>query len=946
MISIPPEPEPLSAEAEFATMSVIEADAPESAPPSVPQDDKDTPLRDDIRLLGRILGEVVRSQEGQGIFFVVENIRRTSVRFHRDEDVEARAELEEILSALTPEEEVQVIRAFSYFSHFANLAEDQHRIRRTRAHELAGSAPRLGSLTRALEAATDAGLTPADLRSFFDGALVSAVLTAHPTEVRRKSTMRWEMVMADLIDRRSRGAWTPEEADEIDAGLRRAILTLWQTNMLRQSKLSVEDEVKNGLSYFDYTFLRELPRLYVRLQKQLSALEPSAPKAELRSFLRIGSWIGGDRDGNPFVTADVMNRALQLHSECALSFYLAELKSLEGELSVSTRMVDVSPELEALADRSPDTSPHRRIEPYRRAVSTVAEKLQVTLETILSPENASDDVERYLQPADLAADLGIVHQSLTENKSPALTEGRLAHLRRAVDCFGFHLASLDMRQNSAVHGETIAELLEAVTPGTGYSELDEDTRVALLAEELTARRPLVRSAWTYSEKTQTELDIFRAAAEAHQRFGARALPTAIVSNTESVSDLLELAVLLKEAGLVTPEGDSAVNIVPLFETIADLRNCVGIADRLLSVPAYRALVDSLGGSQEIMLGYSDSNKDGGYVTSGWELYKAEVGLIDLCASNGVRLRLFHGRGGTVGRGGGPSFEAILAQPAGAVDGQIRVTEQGEVISSKYTNPELGRRNLEILASACLHASLNKREEEQVPESYISTMEELSGQAFQAYRNLVYETPRFDEYFWASTVINEIATLNIGSRPASRQKLGKIGDLRAIPWVFSWSQCRLMLPGWYGFGSAVRSLRERENGDVLERLQEMYRDWPFFRAQISNMDMVLAKTSLAIASRYSELVPDAALRSEIFERIRAEHAATVEALLEITGSEGLLADNPLLSRSISNRFPYLDPLNHLQVNLLREHRDKTDNPKVLRGIQLTINGIAAGLRNSG
>ena len=912
-------------------------------------DDKDSPLREDIRLLGRLLGDTVRHQEGQSIFHVVEKIRQTSIRFHRDDEQQAKRDLEDILASLSPDQEVQVARAFSYFSHLANLAEDQHHIRRTRAHEIGGSPPRRGTIARALQHAAELGLTAGDLQAFFETALISPVLTAHPTEVRRKSTMRWEMTIADLISRRERETLTPEEAEDIDTKLSQAILTLWQTNLLRQTRLQVEDEVENGLTYYDYTFLRALPRLYARLEDRISAMEPSASPLRVSSFLRIGSWIGGDRDGNPFVTAEVMEQTLRMQNDRALRFYMDELEDLESELSLSLRMVQVSDALASLAGQPAESSPHRRVEPYRRAVANIRARLAASYERLQGEPGARlppDGPAPYEASGELLADLDIIHESLAANCSGALTKGRLRHLRRAVDCFGFHLASLDMRQNSAVHAATLAELLDAVAPGTDYQAMAEDERIARLTAELTNTRPLIRSFWSYSEETSKELAIFRTAASCHRRYGSRAIPTAIVSNTQSVSDLLELTVLLKEVGLVTPDGRSAVNIVPLFETISDLRNCIDIMDRLLAIPAYRRLVDSLGGVQEIMLGYSDSNKDGGYVTSGWELYKAEIGLIDLFRRHGLRLRLFHGRGGTVGRGGGPSFDAILAQPPGAVDGQIRVTEQGEIISSKYTNPDLGGRNLEILVSACLETSLLRREHKDVPQSYLDVMEALSDTAFRAYRALVYETPRFDEYFWSSTVINEIATLNIGSRPASRKALGRIEDLRAIPWVFSWSQCRLMLPGWYGFGTAVQAWLAENTEDGLARLREMYSDWPFFRALLSNMDMVLSKTSIAVASRYAELVEDEALRQEIFQRIRNEHRASVEALLTIMENEELLAANPLLSRSISNRFPYLDPLNHLQVNLLREYRKKSENPKVLRGVQLTINGVAAGLRNSG
>jgi len=415
---------------------------------------------------------------------------------------------------------------------------------------------------------------------------------------------------------------------------------------------------------------------------------------------------------------------------------------------------------------------------------------------------------------------------------------------------------------------------------------------------------------------------------------------------QGISDMLEVALLLKEAGLVGPTGRSAINIVPLFETIEDLQACAGIMDRLLSLPEYRALVDSRGGLQEVMLGYSDSNKDGGFVTSGWELYKAEIGLVEVFERHQVRLRLFHGRGGSVGRGGGPSYDAILAQPGGAVNGQIRITEQGEIISSKYSNAEVGRNNLEILAAATLEASLLQPRQSAPSLEYLDAMESLSSRAFAAYRNLVYETPGFEDYFWASTVINEISTLNIGSRPASRKKTRRIEDLRAIPWVFSWAQCRVMLPGWYGFGSAVESWIADHPDKGMGFLQELYGEWPFFRMLLSNMDMVLAKSSIAIASRYADLVPDATLRETIFGRIRREWYLTIDTLLIIMGQERLLAGNPLLERSIRNRFPYLDPLNHVQVELLKDHRAQGGDEQVLRGIQLTINGISAGLRNSG
>jgi phosphoenolpyruvate carboxylase len=527
-----------------------------------------------------------------------------------------------------------------------------------------------------------------------------------------------------------------------------------------------------------------------------------------------------------------------------------------------------------------------------------------------------------------------------------IARGRLRHLRRAVDCFGFHLANLDMRQNSAVHERTVAELLDAATPGMSYLALSEEARIALLSNELRNARPLTSAFVKYSDETLGELAVFHAAAEAHSKYGASVIPQCIISMCRGVSDMLEVALLLKEAGLVDPSGRSALNIVPLFETIEDLQASAAIMDRMLSLHDYRKLVDSRGSVQEVMLGYSDSNKDGGFVTSGWELYKAEIGLIETFERHHVRLRLFHGRGGSVGRGGGPSYDAIIAQPGGAVNGQIRITEQGEIITSKYSNAEVGRNNLEILAAATLEASLLQPRQSAPSGEYLKAMEQLSALAFKAYRGLVYETEGFADYFWASTVITEISTLNIGSRPASRKKTREIEDLRAIPWVFSWAQCRLMLPGWYGFGSAVEAWVAEHPDKGMPFLRELYREWPFFRTLLSNMDMVLAKSSIAIASRYAELVPDATLRENIFGRIRREWHLSIETLLDIMGQERLLQGNPLLERSIRNRFPYLDPLNHVQVELLREHRAQNPDEQVLRGIQITINGISAGLRNSG
>jgi phosphoenolpyruvate carboxylase len=908
--------------------------------------EEDARLRNDIRLLGRILGDTVRDQEGADVFDLVERIRQTSIRFHRDNDKPARRELEIILDSMSTSETVRIVRAFSYFSHLANIAEDQNNIRQMRTRSSSGGAPPSGTLASALSHASDAGFSSADLRKFFAAALVSPVLTAHPTEVRRKSTIDREMAIAALLDRRERVQLTPPELEASDEQLRREVLTLWQTNLLRRTKLTVLDEVANGLSFYDYTFLREVPRVHCALADRLN--EGDGVAGELASFLRMGSWIGGDRDGNPFVTADVMRGTLKLQSSRVLRFYLEELHVLGSELSLAAHLADVSEELRALAARSPDTSPHRKGEPYRLAVSGIYARLTATalkLDVGITRRPVGEAAP-YANVGEYKADLDVLHRSLISNNSGVIARGRLRLLRRAMDCFGFHLASLDIRQNSAVHERTVAELIDAAMPGMSYLALNEEARVALLTTELRNSRPLTSTFVKYSDETVGELAVFHAVAEAHAKFGADVIPQCIISMCKGMSDMLEVALLLKEAGLVDPSGRSALNIVPLFETIEDLQASAGIMDRMFSLHDYRKLVDSRGAVQEVMLGYSDSNKDGGFVTSGWELYKAEIDLIEVFERHGVRLRLFHGRGGSVGRGGGPSYDAIIAQPGGAVNGQIRITEQGEIISSKYSNAEVGRNNLEILAAATLEASLLQPKHSAPSGEYLKAMEQLSALAFKAYRGLVYETEGFADYFWASTVITEISTLNIGSRPASRKKTREIEDLRAIPWVFSWAQCRLMLPGWYGFGSAVETWVAEHPEKGMPFLKELYREWPFFRTLLSNMDMVLAKSSIAIASRYAELVPDVGLREEIFGRIRQEWHTSIERLLEIMGQERLLQGNPLLDRSIRNRFPYLDPLNHVQVELLKEHRAQNPDEQVLRGIQLTINGISAGLRNSG
>ncbi|TDF67723.1 phosphoenolpyruvate carboxylase [Cupriavidus sp. L7L] len=938
--------------------------------------DKDLPLREDIRFLGRLLGDCLREQEGDAAFEVVETIRQTAVRFRRENDRAAGAELDRLLKRLSRDQTNQVVRAFSYFSHLANIAEDQHHNRRRRVHALAGSPPQAGSLQHALEKIDAAGVTGKQLRKFLDEALIVPVLTAHPTEVQRKSILDAEREIARLLAERDLPT-TAREREHNTAQLRAKVTTLWQTRMLRDARLTVGDEIDNALSYYRTCFLRGIPQLMTELEEDIAAVFPTTRKRKgtpgtqptpLAPFLQMGSWIGGDRDGNPNVTAETLEHASSQQAQMILDWYLDEVHALGAELSMSTLMVDASPELLALAERSPDISEHRADEPYRRALIGIYARLAATCKTLTghaAPRRPVAPAEPYDSAEAFAADVQVVIDSLRENHGQALAGARIDALARAIGVFGFHLASVDMRQVSDVHEAVIAELFAAAGIAPDYAALPEQRKLELLLAELRQPRLLTLPWHEYSEQTRKELAIFAAARELRKRYGKRIARNYIISHTETLSDLVEVMLLQKESGMLqgtlgskTDPARMELMVIPLFETIEDLRNAAGIMQSLLDLPGFDSVIAHHGVEQEVMLGYSDSNKDGGFLTSNWELYKAELALVQLFEERQVKLRLFHGRGGTVGRGGGPTYDAILSQPPGTVNGQIRLTEQGEIINSKFANAEIGRRNLETVVAATLEASLLPQQNAPRDlDMFEAVMQQLSDRAFTAYRDLVYETPGFKDYFFATTPITEIADLNLGSRPASRKLMDKkhrrIEDLRAIPWGFSWGQCRLLLPGWYGFGSAVKSLLDRAPDDKARKsavttLRRMVKTWPFFSTLLSNMDMVLAKTDLAVASRYAQLCDDAALRRNVFNRISKEWHLTSEMLALITGHQDRLADNPLLARSIKNRFAYLDPLNHLQVELLKRYRAGKDGDdiRVRRGIHLTINGVAAGLRNTG
>ncbi|HLR12511.1 MAG TPA: phosphoenolpyruvate carboxylase [Burkholderiaceae bacterium] len=950
-------------------------------------------FQQDIRMLGSMLGDIMRECEGESIYTVVEDLRRAAVSLRRGGDPSEQETVERLVASLEDDRVNAVARAFTYFLHLSNLAEDRDQNRRKRAHEFNQDQPPVTGLAGVMQALAEQGVDQADIRRSLSSGCIMPVLTAHPTEVQRKSTLDLHRQISRLLAQ-SPAQLTPPERSHRIALLRGHIMTLWQTRMLRRHKLTVQDEIDNALSYYDYTFLTAIPQIYADVQQRLAPASQSAFASSwqpLPAFLRMGSWIGGDRDGNPAVHADTLHDALQSQCQRIMLHYLAEIKNLGTELSLSTSLVSTTPALQALALVSQDDSEHRTDEPYRRACIHIYARVAATASHLLGRNIAprpTYPAPRYSRPQAFQDDLAVLADSLQTHHGGPIVQLRLGQLMQAVEVFGFHLATLDLRQSSDVHERVLSELFGASGAQHGgqplvYAQLTEEEKVAVLRAELKQVRPLVSPWVRYSDETTKELDVFRAAARFRQLFGSAAISQYIVSHTESLSDLLEVLVLQQETGLVTPIVDTdqsgqldgltdvcgvgdGLMVVPLFETIPDLERGPEIMARWLDLPEVLGRIHEVHqGIQEVMLGYSDSNKDGGFLTSNWTLYRAERELAQVFRKRDVRLRLFHGRGGSVARGGGPSFDAIVAQPAGTVNGQIRLTEQGEVIQGKYKDEDVGRWHLENIVAATLQASLRPAEVAEATEQdnmqrYGAVMAFMSGVAEEHYRDLVVHTPGFHDYFYASTPIREIAGLNIGSRPAARHGTQAIADLRAIPWGFSWAQCRVMLTGWYGVGRALQTYLEQGIPDGpeteperLEQLQAMLHDWPFFSTLMSNMEQVLAKTDLTIGRRYAGLVTDVTLRESVFGLIQEEYHRTLSCFRRISG-QGLLAGNPVLADALSERFAYIDPLNHLQVELLRRHRqpvqsdsssdhDETISQQV---IHMTINGISAGLRNSG
>ena len=880
----------------------------------------------DIRYLGKLLGDVIRAYGGEELFRRIEYIRASSVDRHRG--IADATAMDRGLGALTLDDTLAFVRGFMLFSMLANLAEDRQ----------GGLNESGGDMAAALERLAAQGIAVESAAALLDTALIVPVLTAHPTEVMRKSMIDHRNRIAELMRHRDLGRAETPEGDLIEQAILRQIALLWQTRPLRRERLYVADEVEIALTYLRDIFLPVLPTLYARWERALA----HRPK----SFLRLGSWIGGDRDGNPNVKADSLHLALGRASQAVMESYLDQLHALGAELSISTELALATDAVAKLAETSGDVKPARSDEPYRRALTGIYARLAATYEKTAGhppARRASVQGEPYQNAEQLRADLVAIAHALSEGGAGLLaTGGALGRLIRAIETFGFHLATLDLRQNSDVHARVVAELLKVAGAEPDYQSLEEESRVTLLRRELASERLLASPYAHYAEETHSELAIVRAAAQAHQMYGPASITTYIISKCESVSDMLEVNLLLKEAGLYRPHdaGNAAIMVVPLFETIGDLEKSSHVMRAWLSLPEVGQAA-ARRGYQEVMVGYSDSNKDGGYLTSVWSLNQATRALAETFKETRTSMQIFHGRGGAVGRGGGSSFAAIRAQPTGTVQGRIRITEQGEVIAAKYGTRDSAALNLEAITSATLLASLESSSASaQEAGRFARAMDTISKQAFTTYRGLVYETPGFNTFFRQMTPLAEIAELKIGSRPASRTKSDRIEDLRAIPWVFSWAQARVMLPGWYGVGQALQSFSDQG------LLREMAIAWPFFRATIDNMEMVLAKSNMGIAQLYATLVQDRSLAENLFNQIRAGWSSAHDCLLTITGQSRLLENNPALDASIRLRLPYIEPLNLLQVELLKRHRAGEQDARVREGIQLSINAVATALRNSG
>lgn len=901
-------------------------------------------LSDDVYLLAGILGEVLRHSGGERAYQATE-AARAAAKALRSGDAEAGMALDLLVGGLSGEEAESLVRAFTNYFQLINLAEDSERIRRVRVREAEAEGPRRGSLREAVALLAARGVSAAEIQALLAGAQIRLVLTAHPTEARRRTIIaklaRIFAILRDLDER----VTLPDDAVRARQRLAHTIEELWYSDEVRAIGLTVLDEVRTSLVYLLSTFVEVIPRIYRDLEAALAESYPGVD-IDLPPLLMPGTWIGGDRDGNPFVTPAVTREALAVMQSAALGLLDGRLLDLAGRLSLAESISGPAPLLDPLIadlallfpEHAAQVMRGNSGEPYRQAVTLMRERLRATLEQRSGG---------YPDSAALITDLRVIDRSLRAQGAALIADGDLRDIIRLTQVFGFHLAVMDIRDHARRNAAAMADILHSAGVSADFADLNEEARVALLCAEIDNPRPLIpQGLGHYGKETQEVVETFRMVAEALTGQHRGAIETYVISGAEHPSDVLTVLLLMKETGLAERGGHNArLSIAPLFEQDQGLRDAPDTMRRLLELPAYRQALASRGNAQEVMVGYSDSNKEIGFFGSAWSLYRAQRDLTALFAQAGVRQTFFHGRGGAIGRGGGPTNVAILAQPPDSVNGRIKLTEQGEVIASRYATAPIAHRELELVTGAVLASTVGLLA---MPNAGTLTefgeaMSAITEASIAAYRALVYDDPDFVTFFEEATPVSEIAQLQIGSRPARRQQSRRIEDLRAIPWVFSWTQSRFLLPGWYGVGAGLAFGRERFG---LEHLQQMEETWPFFAATIANAEMALAKSDLDIARRYANLVQRESIRERIWAAIQSEHARAVAEILILTDQERLLQRDPVLRRSIDRRNPYVDPISFVQVDLLRRMRGGESDSDTLRTILRTVNGIAGGLKNTG
>ena len=914
-------------------------------------------LAGDIRLLGNLLGDAIRHLAGDEAYELEEEIRAAAKELRANPSPAAARSLRDRINGLELPALRGLIRAFSVFFDLINLAEQQARVRALRHRSVNPNSPRAENAESALRLIASRGIPASEVADHLARALVVPVYTAHPSEARRRTVLEKLASVAGLLDRLEYGFLTPDERETAVGAIAEEVEALWLTNSVRSARPSVLDEVRQVLGLVETRLLTVVPRVYRKLESALETAYPGHPW-KVPGFLRFGSWIGGDRDGHPNVTHDITAEAIRLHQETILKHYLERIEVLGGKLSHSAPFVVAGQALkESLAsDRLlfPSLNTGKNDEPYRAKCLLIAAKLQRTLDFIHAhvvdwgARDGTPPAGVYIGRQGLLDDLTLIADDLKRAGAKATADGAVRDFVRLVEVFGLHLLTLDIRQHSGRHEQAIDEVLRAAGVCSNYASLTPDERFDVLAKELDSTRPLIPAHLHFSADTVEVIRTFRIMDAVLQQRCPEALGTYIISSTTDPAHLLEVLVLAREAGLFQPvEGISRIDIVPLFEALEPLKTSRVIMAKLFALPVYRRQLELRGHIQEAMIGYSDSNKESGFLQSAWALYRAQVDLTELGRGSGIVVQFFHGRGGAIGRGGGPSNHAILAQPRGTVDGRLRITEQGEMIADRYGHPAIAERHLEQVLDAVLRTSFPDEADSPDP-AWLSAMDDLAESSRRHYRQLVYETPEFLTYFEQATCVGEISELKIGSRPARRSAAKSIEQLRAIPWVFSWMQSRHTLPGWYGLGAAVTDYLKRRP-DGLGMLRDMYARWPFWRTLIDNAQMILAKADLVIARLYADLVSQPEIAEKIYGQIAEEHHSATDAVCRITGQAELLERSPVLKTSIDRRNPYVDPLSFIQLALLQRLRagaGRDSREELITGVLESINGVASGLKNTG